>query len=143
MEDVKRPDTERVWDLLIVAPLGDAAILAGLLRLQLLRRNLRVKMRTLPTDAGLLPLPIQVIADASRSRFCVVLALESKPGSPTSQFKRYMYTVLSAPSFPGQVATIATPGATSRPGEYEMGMLESDMVVVQQQMLEILTRLLH
>jgi hypothetical protein len=117
MATMKPNATQGEWDVLIVAPIGEAADFAHLLRANLAARGLAVKLDVI-SEQRLLPLPEACADDARRARFCVVLGTVGKV---------VQYALLPAPRFPGQVPKFAPVGSNAGPGQVEMGDLTEDV----------------
>jgi len=114
---MKPNESDRGWDVLIVAPVGTGSDLAHRLRDDLAERRLLVKL-DIVSDQRMLPLPAACTDDAKRARFCVVLGMV---GATTH------YALMPAPRHPGQEPDIAPIGSKAGPGQVEIGALTEEV----------------
>jgi len=104
---------QHTWDMLIVAPIGEASDLAHGIRASLVEHGLRVKLDVV-SEQRLLPLPASCTDDAKRARFCMVLGMIGTT---------IHFALMPAPKCPGQVPDIAPIGTRAAPGQVEIGPL--------------------
>ena len=118
------PDRVDLWDVVIVAPHGRAAVLGLELERHLVGRGLKVKLAPISARVPL-PLPAEVEGDVGQAAFCVTLAAANSEAHGGAE--RISYVLIPAPRFPGQVPTFAEMGASSQKGGIDLGMVEDNI----------------